>query len=185
MQTLTPFFRPPFIRIPHRAARTCALPAVERSGAQMGLLLLENKMGQHFFTDLFLGRRLPACLRPHTSILHKTASTSSQEKKKRCHLCRAVYALPASFSFLSCSSINSEECCCLSYFMCHWLPHSLQNVACVWTQKDPLWLPGCPEPDGKTRDAGSGVCISLVQLRLSLLLRGGGNAAAVLTQKHP
>lgn len=26
--------------------------------------------------------------------------------------------------FLSCSTINSGECCCLSYFMCHWLPQS-------------------------------------------------------------
>lgn len=33
-----------------------------------------------------------------------------------------------SFFFFSCSTINSVECCCLSYFMCHCLPHSLKNV---------------------------------------------------------
>lgn len=33
------------------------------------------------------------------------------------------------FLFLSCSAINSGECCCLSYFMCHWLPQSVvKNV---------------------------------------------------------
>lgn len=171
VQTLTPFFWPPFISIPtarscisHRAARSCIPSSWQRS-------LDGFKIGQNVFTDLLQGKRPP-----HTSILHKTASTSSQVKKKWCNFCPTVHVIPAFLFSSPCSSINSVECCCLSYFMCHWLPQSLQNVACMWMQKAPLRLLGCLEHDGITVDAG--LC---VWVRMDALLGGCVNAAAVFT----
>lgn len=44
------------------------------------------------------------------------------------------------FLLLSCSAINSGECCCLSYFMCHWLPQSVVNVHGVYKASSCLLL---------------------------------------------
>lgn len=49
-----------------------------------------------------------------------------------CGVCKCAFSV---CFFLSCCAINSGECYCLSYFMCHWLPQSLmKNVHCICKQ---------------------------------------------------
>lgn len=54
-----------------------------------------------------------------------------------CGVCMCAFSV---CYFLSCCAINSGECYCLSYFMCHWLPQSLmKNVHCICKQS--LFVP--------------------------------------------
>lgn len=91
----------------------------------------------------------PKWLHWHMCILKTGRNSSLSNEKMMPALAWSVCGVAAFsiFLFLSCSPINSGECCCLSYFMCHWLPQSaVKNVHCVYEASSCLLLHSFPLP---------------------------------------
>lgn len=134
-------------RTPHRVATLLAARGKQCWDADG---FSEQRLFRTYFTAL-IARKSPSCfyLRMRRAFQNcatfsgATAMTSALQNSFFTSekiiiiptLPRSVYGVAAFsifFFFLSCSAINSWECCCLSYFMCHWLQQSLlENFHCV------------------------------------------------------
>lgn len=108
----------------------------EESDGQSILLPMDGTWASQFVRALW---------RRRDDVAHCKIGRNSSARVKSARvptLPRSVYGVAAFsiFFFLSRSAINSWECRCLSYFMCHWLQQSLvKNFHCVHISS--LFLP--------------------------------------------
>lgn len=94
------------------------------------------------------GRACPMPLPWYMCILKIGRNSSLADEKMMPTLPWSVRGVAAFsiFLFLSCSAINSGECCCLSYFMCHWLPQWRMFTAYIHKASSCLLLHSFPLP---------------------------------------